>query len=698
MTPVFSSDSKYKIVKLLTNTRLYFPAQYSVSNLLHPNYFNYRSLFMQSNLPLLGEFISDTQLVYMETDWENLTLHVDDRTHHVTPQKTQSTPLRKHRWDTILSKSKQSSFQVRTLVRRLPYEINKYYSFTNTRLPYSSRNYMYRLLKTTLPRLTSTKHTFDEIKYVRRTKVRSLLQPVTISPTNTKSNLTSELVFNTQLYPFKSTIWFNPTIYSLTPQKKSTYNIHSKERASRINLRSWICTYNNLPLLLKSRTNLNVTNLSLNFFEPQRVLKQYSISTILNPLKVQHSYSNLSMYTQKTYKIKPTLKPIVQKVTSNVLNSYISNFSTKTNLITQLKIKTSRLSTFIFRNIGVFILSKALWKNNFPVKLKSQLKKKLFSFIYPGQVKRNILNKRKKQVLTRLLSKSTQLVNSLDKFSYRLFHQIFKVKQNNKGLNTIKNLYTSGSEHSHLSYNANLPYVQYNLPFQVKGENTEDLFIHQEVKIPRVRFKPGYQRIWRQVRSALKTALNVKFQYQKQLTKYLVKFYHLSNQYLLSYSESTLDKVILYSHLLPDMSTIQLFQKESFIYLNGIATLSTTNIVIKNDVIQLVVSLWYYIINKWFTNWTQLRIKKFKRLVYRKNKPLQYRVMKNKKQTSYYTPNWITQTRYDNNDIKPYLEVDFFTLSSIILTDTYTQHYHKSDDLPDLRNSTYLLYNWKYIT
>ena len=146
------------------------------------------------------------------------------------------------------------------------------------------------------------------------------------------------------------------------------------------------------------------------------------------------------------------------------------------------------------------------------------------------------------------------------------------------------------------------------------------------------------------------------------------------------------------------MSTIQLFQKESFIYLNGVTTLSTTNIVIKNDVIQLVVSLWYYIINKWFTNWTQLRIKKFKRLVYRKNKPLQYRVMKNKKQTSYYTPNWITQTRYDNNDIKPYLEVDFFTLSSIILTDTYTQHYHKPDDLPDLRNSTYLLYNWKYIT
>lgn len=96
MTPVFSLDSKYKIIKLLTTTKLYSPAQYSVTNSLHPNYFTYRSMFMQSNLPLLGEFISDTQLVYMETDWENLTLNVNDQINDVIPQKTKGTPLRKH--------------------------------------------------------------------------------------------------------------------------------------------------------------------------------------------------------------------------------------------------------------------------------------------------------------------------------------------------------------------------------------------------------------------------------------------------------------------------------------------------------------------------------------------------------------------------------------------------------------------------
>ena len=72
--------------------------------------------------------------------------------------------------------------------------------------------------------------------------------------------------------------------------------------------------------------------------------------------------------------------------------------------------------------------------------------------------------------------------------------------------------------------------------------------------------------------------------------------------------------------------------------------------------------------------------------------------MKTKKQQSFYTPNWISTVRYDNLDIKPYLEVDFFTLSVFMLCDPYLQYYHQIDDMPDLRNSTYLLYNWKYIT
>jgi hypothetical protein len=218
--------------------------------------------------------------------------------------------------------------------------------------------------------------------------------------------------------------------------------------------------------------------------------------------------------------------------------------------------KAQAFKSFILRNSGLYIISKLSWHNEFPVKLKSQFKKKLFSFIYPGQSKKNVLLRRKKQVLTRLLSNSFRLINSVDRFSYQLYYQLFKV---NQYTNEKHKVFNNNKNPNTLSYSMNLRNIYYNFDYQTKGIDVSDLYIHSEVRIPRVRFKPGYQRIWRQVRTALKVSLNVKFQYQQQLTKYLVKFYHLSSKYLLSYSESTLDKIVVYSHLLPDMSTTQLF-------------------------------------------------------------------------------------------------------------------------------------------
>ena len=72
--------------------------------------------------------------------------------------------------------------------------------------------------------------------------------------------------------------------------------------------------------------------------------------------------------------------------------------------------------------------------------------------------------------------------------------------------------------------------------------------------------------------------------------------------------------------------------------------------------------------------------------------------MKTKKTRSYYTPSWITKTRYDNYDIKPYLEVDYLTLSFFVLYEPFLTMYYSPDNLPDLRLGVYRMYNWKYIT
>ena len=67
--------------------------------------------------------------------------------------------------------------------------------------------------------------------------------------------------------------------------------------------------------------------------------------------------------------------------------------------------------------------------------------------------------------------------------------------------------------------------------------------------------------------------------------------------------------------------------------------------------------------------------------------------MKLKKQRSFYTPHWIHLARYDISDIKPFLEVDYLTLSTFVIYEPYLTYYYSPDDTPDLRSNIYRLYN-----
>lgn len=706
-------NPKTTTLKLLTHMSNNNSLNHQFLTYWHPHsyFFTYRQNFLCSTYSILGPRVSDLQLIYMDSMWDTLSAENVLKLSQNTPKKTsrqyQNKSMARSRLSPsqlVLSILKSSPNLIKPTVRlRLSNKyINSYYLFLSTRQGPKQRNYIQKLSNwyTYYYKREFTQSTYQvshkRLKHLRRLKVRTLRD--SLNPTKVDKRL-SDLNWAS----YKQTILTNLLSHPKSLFTKSVSNFMFKNinlrlnKVSRRRPRRKVAKFKLLNRFkLKNTKHLSPKKLkSPILVSPSRVLRRYSsffwkynviIKSFFNPVT-------------KPFR-RVTYSPLPKTPQTNAVLYNLSKTSTYglNSQPTNLNISTRSLKSFILRNSGISILSKQNWKNKFPTKLKSQFKKKLFSFIFPGQVKKNILLRRKKQVLTRLLTKSTNLIGSIDRFSYQLFHQLFTTEQFTQKNNSLLGSFSKANINSPLTNSNNLNNVYYSFDFQTKGIDLGDLHVNAEVRIPRVRFKPGYQRIWRQVRSALKVALNVKFQYQQQLTKYLTKFYHLSNQYLLSYSESTLDKIIIYSQLLPDMSTTELFSTQGFIYLNGTVTLTTNTILIKNDFVQLVVSLWYYMINRWFLNWTNQRVRKFKRLVYRKNKPLQYKIMKNKKQQSYYTPNWIDQSRYDNADIKPYLEVDFFTLSTFVLTDTYIQHYHSINDMPDLRNSTYMLYNWKYIT
>jgi hypothetical protein len=245
-------------------------------------------------------------------------------------------------------------------------------------------------------------------------------------------------------------------------------------------------------------------------------------------------------------------------------------------------------------------------------------------------------------------------------------------------------------------YDRSIDDIFYSKEFEDRG--VDDSFRVWEVKIPRIRFKPGYQKLWRDARVALKELLGVKFRYQYRLTRYVTRFFLKTKFYFFNLKETSVDKTLIYSRLLPDAPTVDLFINSQLVYVNGyLVKIKSTN-THEGDFIQLVVSTWYYILYRWVTNWTLKRNKKFKKLVYNKSLASKHKLTKLKKQKSYYTPHWIYLARYDLSDVKPYLEVDYFTLSLFMLYEPSFILNFTPNDLPDFRINIFKLYNWKYIT
>jgi hypothetical protein len=59
-----------------------------------------------------------------------------------------------------------------------------------------------------------------------------------------------------------------------------------------------------------------------------------------------------------------------------------------------------------------------------------------------------------------------------------------------------------------------------------------------------------------------------------------------------------ISSTIIYSRLLPDLPTLQIFYNQHLVYLNGQRIISPNVNVYENDIIQLIVSKWYYTIYK----------------------------------------------------------------------------------------------------
>ena len=172
---------------------------------------------------------------------------------------------------------------------------------------------------------------------------------------------------------------------------------------------------------------------------------------------------------------------------------------TPTNLINGLSTGASlnlvtRVSTpFILLNYGLFVRdsfrlsSPALDYNNY----KYKFKKNYFSFLYPNQLKRSILMRKKRVLVSRFFLKSRFNKLRSFRFSTKPFLTTFKSLYLNKLKgSSLRNSVFSSKNTNYLNFKQN---IFYRNDFSVRG--SDESFKVGEVFIPRVRFKPGYQRL-----------------------------------------------------------------------------------------------------------------------------------------------------------------------------------------------------------
>lgn len=456
---------------------------------------------------------------------------------------------------------------------------------------------------------------------------------------------------------------------------------------------------------LKNTNRYNLKLLPNANIKLKKIPLKNTLKNKLLPLKIPNvaSLSYLRKNFSQKIKIKTlnTINKISHKSQISINFSKINLSKIKINKspknIIKPKLITKTNYTFILKSPIIFF-SKTLLNNQNKIQIpKFIFKKTIFSFVKPNEIRQSLMDRKKQFYFYKILfnQKTHYLKNTsfkphkLKQLYLKTQNQNFKVQSLNFNnyLNTEKQI-------NNISNSLNLTTSKD--IFEFKGVN--QLFQRSEVRIPRVRFKPGYQRIWRQSRTALKESLKIKFAYQKKLSRYLVKFFKKINYYAFSASEMSVERTIIYSRLVPDLSTLLIFAKQHFIYLNGKTISKLNSLVYENDLIQLIISKWYYAAYRWISNWTLKRVKRYKRLLYKKGLSSRYKLIKQRKQKSFYVPYWIYLTKYDSSDIKSYLEVDYLTLSAIIIYNPYIITHHSPAETFEYRPTVYRLYNWKYIT
>lgn len=426
-------------------------------------------------------------------------------------------------------------------------------------------------------------------------------------------------------------------------------------------------------------------------------------------------FSNSTLYTFKFYKTKnywnyyPLCLSYIWNFSikkffkyQNNLNIYKWSFGLTKNFFSYTKshiYNIFKLPYYISKERVLFVLNKYGFLYTFDIYNFSNyknlsvynLKRILYSFSYKNDLQRYILKRYAKyRAKINFLKKNKNTIASNLNMDLLNFNNLNSNNFFDTNINFIKNIsqfgYLVDKSLKHKNYTSRRDQLLYWKTFV----NDDWMF-----NIKRIRFKPGYMSLWRNARAALKFSLNLKMRYQYKLTRYLCRYNKLVKFKILLMFEMKLENILVKSRFVPDFSVITLILKNGLVFVNGSVCLNPHFQIFVGDFIQLIISLKYYILWKWLVSWS---IKKRIRLRNLASKKLTISSSTEKKTKSHKLPKWIMFSKHSIGDISKYLEVDYFTLSLMIIYEPFMWLDINPYTIIDTRYSIINMYNWKYIT
>ena len=198
--------------------------------------------------------------------------------------------------------------------------------------------------------------------------------------------------------------------------------------------------------------------------------------------------------------------------------------------------------------------------------------------------------------------------------------------------------------------------------------------------------------VFKKNRTVLKSFLNIKFIRQFNLSKKIRNLIKLGNKPFLLNFEYNIINVISFSNFFFNKKDIIWFFKNSLISLNGFVIKNLKYVLKPFDIINISLNNGYYYYYKNYLNICLNNFYKINLKLWKINKR-RSDFLKNVEKC----PNWIYNYTFFKHDLPLFLEVDYITMSFILLNYQFKSSYLSYYNLKFLNIYLSRLYNWKFI-